>query len=190
MSSNNRADYASSERRLIPGLLPDEAKKRERLRQVGFVVLALTAIALLVGCGGGSDDTGEVAIAAETAASDPAVDFPVRFKLEPIDGSGVHGRVRLEPVSETMTQVTVVVDGEGTSGAAAIHGGTCGDLDRKAKIELGQVSAGRSARVIDRSLASLLGPDLVVAVTEGKQQGRYLACGAIPDTARARIDAG
>ncbi len=155
-----------------------------------FVASVLALGGAFLAAPGCADDRGPTGGAREQAArGDPTADFPVRFALEPRGESGVAGEVTIEPVGEATSKVTVIVNhGGGAATRAAIHGGTCGDLGSEARIPLGTVTDGRATRLVDRSLTSLVGPDLVVAVS-GRGDD-YLACAPIPDAPQSEIEAG
>ncbi len=165
-------------------VLRDRAREPCRRRPV---VRTLAATVVLLATAACREDTPS----RERAGSDGATaDFPVRFELAALGNGSAIGTVTLTPVSETTTEVSIVVRGRNDDARrAGIHGGTCEDLGDRVKIPLEPVRARRSSTVIERSLTSLLGPDLVVAVSRPGGVG-YAACGAIPDDPQERIDTG
>jgi hypothetical protein len=165
-----------------------------------LAVLGLVLATLAVASGCGSDEEQDAARDATTQLTDTEgvqetledlaesveseVDQALSLDLEEQNGSGVTGTVKLEPLSQDETRVTISLQGgkSGGSHPAHIHPGTCAQLDPKPQYPLDNVVAGRSETTVGASGLELFTGEYAVNVHDADDPARYVACADIPSS--------
>jgi hypothetical protein len=127
------------------------------------LVLGLTTLALLAGCGGGGGDEATVSLAEQ-------------------NGSGQSGEVILTKVDDSTTRVEVSITAPPADDPqpAHIHKGSCEDLDPNPAYGLENVVDGSSSSEVEVSLDELTDGAFAVNVHKsGDELDVYVACGDI-----------
>lgn len=146
------------------------------LTRMGVVLIVLMAVLALgvAGCGGDDD---EPAAETTTAAAEAA---PVTVDLSEQNGSGQSGTATLEPMSGSMTHVTIELSSPPADPQPAhIHSGTCAELGDVVH-PLTNVEGGSSETDVAASLEDLQGSNFAINVHMSEADiGTYVACGDI-----------
>jgi hypothetical protein len=102
----------------------------------------------------------------------------VELMLQPLNDSGVSGRVTLTALDGATTRVVVEVDPAGhPSMPAHIHPGSCAELVPQPKYALENVLAGHSTTDVSASLDELLAGGQALNVHRSNEEmGVYTAC--------------
>ena len=102
----------------------------------------------------------------------------VELMLQPLNGSGVQGRVTLTSVDDASTMVEIDVDPAGhASMPAHIHPGSCAELVPQPKYALENVLDGKSTTEVSASLDELLaGGQALNLHRSNEEMDVYTAC--------------
>jgi hypothetical protein len=102
----------------------------------------------------------------------------VELTLQPLNGSGVSGRVTLTALDDATTQVVIDVDPAGLpSMPAHIHPGSCAELVPQPKYALENVLDGQSTTEVSASLDELLaGGQALNLHRSNEEMDVYTAC--------------
>ena len=102
----------------------------------------------------------------------------VELMLQPLNGSGVHGRVTLTSIDDASTLVEVDVDPAGNASMPAhIHPGSCAELVPQPKYALENVLDGKSTTEVSASLDELLaGGQALNLHRSNEEMDVYTAC--------------
>ena len=98
--------------------------------------------------------------------------------LQPLNGSGVQGRVTLTSIDDASTRVEIDVDASGNSSMPAhIHPGSCAELVPQPKYALENVLDGKSTTQVSASLDELLaGGQALNLHRSNEEMNVYTAC--------------
>lgn len=102
----------------------------------------------------------------------------VELMLQPLNGSGVQGRVTLTSIDDASTRVEIDVDASGNSSMPAhIHPGSCAELVPQPKYALENVLDGKSTTQVSASLDELLaGGQALNLHRSNEEMDVYTAC--------------
>jgi hypothetical protein len=117
-------------------------------------------------------------VAAVVAGCSPAAARTVELQLQPLNDSGVTGKVTMTAVGENRTLIQIQVDPAGNpSMPAHIHPGSCDDLVPQPKYPLENVVDGVSVTEVPASLDELLSGGQALNIHHSNEDMRtYTAC--------------